>query len=153
MIKVVPYCDEHLETLLPNLRPHDAMVCKLHGGQTSMRATFKALSEVACMNSFVTDSGEVVAIWIFLPKWEGVAQCYAWTGNAVDKMPKEFWRACLRGLESAKEAMGLHRLEAYVRTDHPHGRGWLSRMGFATEGLLRQHDVDKCDAYMMGRVW
>jgi hypothetical protein len=152
MIKVVPFEMEHLEQLLPKLREHDAMVVRLHGGFGSMHRLFGKLEKCAIINSFMCED-EVVAIWVFLQKWPGVAQCSAWTGTAVERMPKEFWKACVRGLESAQEAIGLHRLEAHVRADHPHGFKWLQKLGFEVEGIMKQHEVDKVDAYMLGRIW
>lgn len=152
MINVVPFEMEHIEQLFPKLRDHDAQIMELHGGQDAIRKMFHYMVKVGVINTFICED-EVIAIWMFLQKWPGVAQCHAWTGKGVDRMPKEFWRACQRGLESAQEAIGLHRLEAYVRADNPYGYRWLTRLGFNVEGLLSQHDVDKVDAYLLGRTW
>ncbi len=153
MITVVPFEMEHLDLLIPTLRDHDAKMVVLHGGEVALRQMFEALSKFAIMNSFVTERGEVVAVWVFVQKWPGVAQCFAWTSTLVDVMPKEFWKACKRGLESAQEAIECHRMEADVRLDHPHGVRWLQKLGFKIEGCMRQYGVDKMDSYLLGKVW
>jgi len=153
MITVVPFEMEHLDYLLPNLRDHDAKMVELYGGEKDVREMFDRVRKIAVTNSFITESGDVVAVWAFIKKWEGTAHCCAWTSALVDKMQKEFWKACKRGLDSAQEALGLHRLEADVRVDHPSGRDWLLRLGFETEGVMRQYGADKVDSYLMGRVW
>ncbi len=75
MITVVPFEMEHLDLLIPTLRDHDAKMVVLHGGDVALRQMFEALSKFAIMNSFVTERGEVVAVWVFVQKWPGVAQC------------------------------------------------------------------------------
>lgn len=101
------------------------------------------------MNSFVTKRGEVVAVWVFVQKWPGVAQCFAWTSTLVDVMPKEFWKACKRGLTSAHEAIGVPQDGGRCASGPSSTELDGYKLGFKIEGCMRQYGVDKMGSYLL----
>lgn len=152
MIMVVPFEDWHLDWLIPRLREHDWTMALRHGGEFHIRSLIEQMKPHAVIMSSITTDGEVAAIWIMQKKWNGVMTIHAYTGQAVDRNKVEFFKACIRGLETAESSMKLHRIEAVVWAGYDRSVKWLERLGFAQEGTMKKFGPDGLDAVLMARV-
>lgn len=84
--------------------------------------------------------------------WRGVAEVWAWLGDAIKKYPVEFTKKIINCLDFHKERLDIHRYQLYVREGEVQAERWARVLGFKTEGIMQKYGMDGTNYIMMGRV-
>ena len=84
--------------------------------------------------------------------WQGVAECFAITSNAVRKRPIAFHKAVLTTLMRYEDTLNLHRVQTTVREGYNVGRKWLEKLGFTQEGLMLKYTPEMANHYRYARI-
>lgn len=133
-IMIVEYEPSHAALLAAELRDFEAEVIDMNAdGGRELQAWCDHMSQFAVMGTFLAED-RVAAIFASLRVNTTTAEIWAFTGRAVDDNVREFWAACVRGLDSMIDTLGdLTRLQCHVDIRHVKSQAWVERLGFTCE--------------------
>jgi len=97
--------------------------------------------------SVIDEDGQFLAAAGIHEPWAGVGEVWAVVSIWLNGEGLRFALACRRRMEKEAREMGLHRIQAHVRTDDYIALRFAAYMGLKEEGAPRpQYFSDKCDA-------
>ncbi len=141
---IQPFTPEHLDHL--DIRSFEAKELEF---AEDIRRSIVVLPD--CFTGI--EAGQVVAIAGIYVIWPGVADAFVISTPLVEKYPKAFHRAILRGLLHLCQKRHIRRLQTAVHVDHKVSRKWIKRLGFRPEGLMRAYGPDGSDYIRYARIW
>jgi hypothetical protein len=92
-----------------------------------------------------------VAMFGFVPIWEGVAESWLVADNGVRTRPLTLTKYGIAAHDIAKISMGLHRLQITVRITDNRAMKWAFALGFENEVIMKKYGPDQVDYYLMAR--
>jgi len=92
-----------------------------------------------------------VAMFGFVPIWEGVAESWLLADNEARKKPLALTKYGIAAHDIAKISMGLHRLQITVRITDNRAVKWAFALGFKNEAIMKKYGPDQVDYYLMAR--
>ena len=83
---------------------------------------------------------EVIAAFGAWPQWTYVASAWALLSpKGLERYPKAIHKAVKANIAEVEAKLELRRLEAVVLFGHAAGHRWIQRLGFKSEGLMRNY--------------
>lgn len=87
-----------------------------------------------------------------IPIWRGVAIAWLLTAREIEQYKVFFHKTIVEMLNDAINELSLHRVDVTVLVEHKVSVGWLERLGFKCEGLMRKFDSQGNDYYRYALV-
>lgn len=101
--------------------------------------------------TMMTEKGILCCVGI-IPLWPGIAEIWSTDGELINTFPVAFHKAAKHVIDSFWNHYELKRLQATCHVSNEQSWNWLKRLGFDTEGIMRNYGPDCVDYYIMAKV-
>lgn len=85
--------------------------------------------------------------------WSGVGEAWALLSSLADRYMFSIHKIVKTSIPRLAVEMNLHRLQTVVPAKSDRALGWAERLGFKSEGIMRQYGPDKGDYYRFARIF
>lgn len=139
--KIVPFKAEHLQ--------------HLNGSVLGLMATWGITELVALEQSgpayTAMIDGDVVGCAGVILSWRGCGEVWSVLADEAKLYPLFLHRSVKRMLNMIIEEHELHRVQGIVINGVEKGHAWMRRLGFKSEGLMKNYTPDKDSAWRYAR--
>jgi hypothetical protein len=141
----LPFQPEHFDKLKTNQKE----VLALSKG-VKVRTMINAQAQLGvAITAFLY--GVPVSIFGCVMCWDGVGEMWMINDDRIRTVPIAMTKSALRMCDIFEIYLHLHRLQITVRKDDRRAVRWAHRLGFVTEGLMKNYGPDESDFYLMAR--
>ena len=116
------------------------------------RAIFELYPKAGPAITLINDQLEPVASAGMACLWPGVGEFWMIPSVLVSRHKVSVVREAKRFLADCLERFNLHRAQATIREKDGIALGWIERLGFEREGLMRKFGSDGENYFMYARV-
>lgn len=142
MIKMKPYMPG--DVFLVNPR-------KEFGDVDFSQENFLAMHQNTYAHSIWLDEKIIGVIAISL-LWNGVAECWTVLSEDVKCASLGFHKLVLRAIKFYEQALGVSRIQSFVKSDFDASKKWLKSLGYTYEGTLKKWSRKGEDYEIWARV-
>lgn len=145
-IELVPFKAEHIDLL--HIRAHElSTVFKLANSHDGLE-----ILEQLHTSWTVLYDGRVLGVIGYFEMWPGVFEAFLIPSKYLGKYSVPFARIAKKHFDTLAEVRKCHRVQAIALNDDLHDR-WLTFLGFSSEGILREYNIERKDYKMWARLY